>query len=562
MTNSLNDNKNRITVSNSMAQFYSDKAEESKNQAASYAAQAKASAEYAEQKATEIDNIYDGSVEEITSSKTGALSEINAALSSALSSVSTSKDGAIDEIETTSETELTNILSEMGTEGDSIIASISATEEGAVAAVNNVKTSAINEMNTQKAAIVEEAETTMTSAKNSAVSAAQTEITSAKNNLVNAAEDELESVKNAALSDAQADITTSKNSAIEAVEDAQSSAIATINNERNSAVSTAESEINAAKNSALSEMNIPIQKAKDWATKTDAPVEGNLYSAKYYAEKAEDDVRRGILQATETELGGAKIASQEDLLNPTDNTKMITPPKLKFYVDTALQPKAEKDEVVNLTLPQTVGGEKTFTTTPKITTGYLNFTSDGVAALQRQGVNFCRNDNMGHSVLSTRNNLEIFLRCNGDSNPLNEVTINKDGQVTAKKFVGEFQGKATQASHADQADYAESATTDSSGNNIVGTYATKTELSTAINALPVLKTYLNPELVPDDTGVVTWTITHTLNTQNMFVGIRKFAGSVNVNPDSIAFPSTTQVVVKMQSESTIAANSYMATLIG
>ena len=533
-------NTNRVYVSNTKAEYYADKAE-------SFAQQAEQSANYAAEKAAEIEGIYNGSIDAISDKKDEAINAINSTLSTSLENIETNTDTSI------------NSITE---EKNDAVNEITSAQNSAVSSVNSSKTSAINEINAQKTNIVSDAKTEMTTAKNNAVNSATTEITSAKNNLVNAAEDELESVKNAALSDAQADINASKNAAINSIEDAKASVISTINNTKDTAVVSAEADITAAKNEAINEMNIPIQKAKDWATKTDAPVEGNLYSAKYYAEKAEDDVRRGILQATETELGGAKIASQDDLLNPTDNTKMITPPKLKFYVDTALQPKAEKDEVVNLTLPQTVGGEKTFTTTPKITTGYLNFTSNGVAALQRQGVNFCRNDNMGHSVLSTRNNLEIFLRCNGDSNPLNEVTINKDGQVTAKKFVGEFQGKATQASHADQADYAESATTDSSGNNIVGTYATKTEMSTAINALPTLKTYLNPELVPDDTGVVTWTITHTLNTQNMFVGIRKFAGSVNVNPDSIAFPSTTQVVVKMQSQSTIAANSYMATLIG
>lgn len=533
-------NTNRVYVSNTKAEYYADKAE-------SFAQQAEQSANYAAEKAAEIEGIYNGSIDAISDKKDEAINAINSTLSTSLENIETNTDTSI------------NSITE---EKNDAVNEITSAQNSAVSSVNSSKTSAINEINAQKTNIVSDAKTEMTTAKNNAVNSATTEITSAKNNLVNAAEDELESVKNAALSDAQADINASKNAAINSIEDAKASVISTINNTKDTAVVSAEADITAAKNEAINEMNIPIQKAKDWATKTDAPVEGNLYSAKYYAEKAEDDVRRGILQATETELGGAKIASQDDLLNPTDNTKMITPPKLKFYVDTALQPKAEKDEVVNLTLPQTVGGEKTFTTTPKITTGYLNFTSDGVAALQRQGVNFCRNDNMGHSVLSTRNNLEIFLRCNGDSNPLNEVTINKDGQVTAKKFVGEFQGKATQASHADQADYAESATTDSSGNNIVGTYATKTEMSTAINALPVLKTYLNPELIPDENGVVTWTITHTLNTQNMFVGIRKFSGSVYVNPDSIAFPSTTQVVVKMQSESTIAANSYMATLIG
>lgn len=68
--------------------------------------------------------------------------------------------------------------------------------------------------------------------------------------------------------------------------------------------------------------------AKEWATKPDSPVADSLYSAKYYAEKASEALSGGLSQASETELGIAKIASNTDVTEGKDDTKIITPAKL------------------------------------------------------------------------------------------------------------------------------------------------------------------------------------------------------------------------------------------
>lgn len=92
--------------------------------------------------------------------------------------------------------------------------------------------------------------------------------------------------------------------------------------------------------------------AKEWATKSDNPVSDSLYSAKYYAEKATEALSGAFKQASETELGIAKIATESDVASGEDNTKIITPAKLsgalssyalQNTVTTAIAEKANAD---------------------------------------------------------------------------------------------------------------------------------------------------------------------------------------------------------------------------
>lgn len=74
------------------------------------------------------------------------------------------------------------------------------------------------------------------------------------------------------------------------------------------------------------------------------------------------------------------------------------------------------------------------------------------------------------------------------------------------------------------------------------------------------QTYQNPALTPSG-GVVTWTVTHTLNSQDVCATLRRVSDNAQIFAE-IIFSSTTQVVVKMNADSNVAANAYKLVLIG
>lgn len=74
------------------------------------------------------------------------------------------------------------------------------------------------------------------------------------------------------------------------------------------------------------------------------------------------------------------------------------------------------------------------------------------------------------------------------------------------------------------------------------------------------QTYQNPALTPSG-GVVTWTVTHTLNSQDVCATLRRVSDNAQILCE-IVFASSTQVVVKMNASANVAANAYKLVLIG
>lgn len=74
------------------------------------------------------------------------------------------------------------------------------------------------------------------------------------------------------------------------------------------------------------------------------------------------------------------------------------------------------------------------------------------------------------------------------------------------------------------------------------------------------QTYQNPALTPSG-GVVTWTVTHTLNSQDVCATLRRVSDNTQIFAE-IVFASATQVVVKMNADVNVAANAYKLTLVG
>ena len=74
------------------------------------------------------------------------------------------------------------------------------------------------------------------------------------------------------------------------------------------------------------------------------------------------------------------------------------------------------------------------------------------------------------------------------------------------------------------------------------------------------QTYQNPALTPSG-GVVTWTVTHTLNSQDVSATLRRISDNAQILCE-IVFASSTQVVVKMNADANVSANAYKLVLIG
>ena len=74
------------------------------------------------------------------------------------------------------------------------------------------------------------------------------------------------------------------------------------------------------------------------------------------------------------------------------------------------------------------------------------------------------------------------------------------------------------------------------------------------------QTYQNPALTTSG-GVVTWTVTHTLNSQDVCATLRRVSDNAQIFAE-IVFSSATQVIVKMNADANVAANAYKLVLIG
>lgn len=145
-------------------------------------------------------------------------------------------------------------------------------------------------------------------------------------------------------------------------------------------------------------------------------------------------------------------------------------------------------DCVKISGDQTIAGIKTFSSTPVITSTALNIKNTNDVSIQKSGTNFIRKAAGGQLVLSA-SSAEVYIRPGGDAVSTSQVVIGKDATVTAPKFSGHLTGNVTgncsgsSGSCTGNAATATKATSDGSGNNIVNTYSTKTELENALTTL-------------------------------------------------------------------------------
>lgn len=117
-------------------------------------------------------------------------------------------------------------------------------------------------------------------------------------------------------------VQTAGTSATEAISTAKDSAVSSVTSTGtiqveavNTASSTAQNTINNLVSAATTNINASVQKAQDWAEKTDGEVEDGAYSAKYYAKQAaesasEAQTAQGLAESAQTKAGASAIDAQ------------------------------------------------------------------------------------------------------------------------------------------------------------------------------------------------------------------------------------------------------------
>ena len=245
-------------------------------------------------------------------------------------------------------------------------------------------------------------------------------------------------------------------------------------------------------------------------------------------------------------------------------------------INNTINSKANASEVVKLTGNQTIQDTKTF---EELIVGDLQGNSDSATVTKYSGVGeLPAQGTVGNSYPV---GLSVFRVESGTANKPDGLLYghvinirgkgNADGQLILTWTGDSTPPNLYYRSHRESPatgwtpwrkiayidDTVARATSDGNGNNIAATYATKAEIG---GSSVKKQTYKNPALTPSG-GVVTWTVTHTLNSQDVCATLRRVSDNAQILCE-IVFASSTQVVVKMNASANVAANAYKLVLIG
>lgn len=201
-------------------------------------------------------------VKAVNTAGTTQVGLVNTAGTDAIASVNSTKDTAVQTVQTTSEEALASITSE------------GSTQVGLVSAEGTKQTGLVTSAS-------EEALTSIDSAGDAQVEAISTAGTTQTSAVNTAGQTQTQAVNTAGTTQTKAvnDAGTTQKGLVES-EGAKQVAAVSLEG------STQVSAVNSAGQTQLTTINASVQKAKDWAEKTDAPVEGDAYSAKYWAQQA------------------------------------------------------------------------------------------------------------------------------------------------------------------------------------------------------------------------------------------------------------------------------------
>ena len=227
-----------------------------------YAQQAKASADSTAGSASDIEETITQAKQDISTAVTQGVSQVSSTGSTAVSNINTAKDQATEHLETATQ----DHLSEITTAGS--------TQVQAVNTAGTTQVGLVESKGTAQVTRVEDAGDAQVEAIDSAGTTHLNEINTAGTTQTKA-------------------VNTAGTTQTKAVNDAGSAQVGLVKSEGAKQVSAVSLEgsnqtsaVNSAGQTQLVTINASVQKAKDWAEKTDGEVEAGAYSAKYWAQQA------------------------------------------------------------------------------------------------------------------------------------------------------------------------------------------------------------------------------------------------------------------------------------
>ena len=227
-----------------------------------YAQQAKTSADSTAGSASDIEETITQAKQDISTAVTQGVSQVSSTGSTAVSNINDAYDQATENLETAKQEHLSEITS-AGTSQVQAVNTAGTTQKALVTAEGTTQVSRVEDAGEAQVEAIDTAGTTHLNKINTA-GTTQTQA-------VNTAG----TTQTKAVNDAGA-------TQVGLVEDASEEALTSIASTGAEQVAS----VNSAGQAQLATINASVQKAKDWAEKTDAPVEGDSYSAKYWAQQA------------------------------------------------------------------------------------------------------------------------------------------------------------------------------------------------------------------------------------------------------------------------------------
>ena len=303
-----------------------------------WAQQAKNEADTVTSTSEEITAAVTKGLADISSSTTSSVQQVTQAGSTAVTNITGAYNEATENLETATQSHISEVTAE-GTKQVGLVRTEGETQVGLVEAAGTEEVGKVNSAGTSQISAVNSAGETQIDAVDAAGVTHLNELNTAKTTAVKAVTDE--GTKQVGLVTAEGNkqiplVTAEGNKQVGLVIDAGTTQVAAVS----SASSTAQATINTS-----------VQKARDWAEKTDGPVEEGKYSAKYWADQASF----GQIPAD---------------WNQTDDTQVDfikNKPDLSVYVTTvnANATYATKQELSNAT----TSAENNFALKTELTTG-------------------------------------------------------------------------------------------------------------------------------------------------------------------------------------------------
>ena len=285
-----------------------------------YAQQAKSSADSTAGSASDIEATIEQAKQDISTAVTQGVSQVSSTGSTAVTNINDAYDQATENLETVTQDHLSEITS-AGNSQVQAVNTAGTAQVGLVEAEGTDQKALVTAEGTTQVARVEDA-------GEAQVEAIDTAGTTHLNEINTAGTTQTKAVNDAGAAQ-KALVESASEEALTSIASEGATQVAAVSLEG----STQTSAVNSAGQAQLATINASVQKAKDWAEKTDAPVEGDSYSAKYWAQQASS----GQVQADYAQTdSGAKdyIKNKPDLSVYALKSEISTIYRYKGTVDT------------------------------------------------------------------------------------------------------------------------------------------------------------------------------------------------------------------------------------